>query len=236
MVLPTYNEAENVKQIVVRALAALPPGSHVLVVDDDSPDGTGRLAEDLASREPSVEVLHRSKREGLGHAYLHGFAYALERGAEVVCQMDADFSHDPATLPDLIAALSSADVVLGSRYVPGGKVEDWGLARRLLSRGGSLYARVILQLPLRDLTSGFKAYRRQALGPLLAADVEAAGYVFQVETTYRAWRAGRRIVEIPITFRDRAAGTSKMTLAIAAEAAWRVPLMRWRLREARRRR
>lgn len=233
LVLPTYNEAENVEQVVQLALEALPPHAHVLIVDDNSPDGTGQLADQIAEGETAVEVLHRPTRDGLGQAYLNGFTHALQAGADVLCQMDADFSHDPHALPELLARLSDADVVLGSRYVAGGRVEDWGAIRRVISRGGSWYARRILGVPLRDLTGGFKAFRRDAVASLVAAEIAAQGYVFQIEMTYRAWRAGRSIVEVPIVFRDRKAGSSKMSLGIAIEAVWRVPWMRWRLRRNR---
>jgi dolichol-phosphate mannosyltransferase len=230
LILPTYNEAENLEQVVRRSLVALPPSSRVLVVDDDSPDGTGRMADELAAKEPAVEVLHRSAREGLGPAYLAGFSHALERGAGVVCQMDADLSHDPTALPLLIGALENADVAIGSRYAPGGSIEHWGTVRRIVSRGGIWYARMLFGLPLRDLTGGFKAFRREAVKPVVEAEIGGHGYVFQIETTYRLWRAGFRIVEVPITFGERRAGRSKMTPAIAVEAAWRVPWARWRLR------
>jgi len=227
VVVPTYNEAENVEQIVRAALAAA-PGARILVVDDASPDGTGAIADRLAAELDAVEVLHRAGKEGLGRAYLAGFARALEGGAELVCEMDADFSHDPSDLPRLIAAAGRADVALGSRYAPGGQVEDWGLLRRLLSRGGSLYARIVLGVGVRDLTGGFKCFRREVLERLDLDAVIADGYGFQIELTYRALQAGFTVEEVPIVFRDRRAGTSKMNVRIALEAVWKVPALRLR--------
>ena len=229
LILPTYNEAENLERIVRAALPRLAEGSpepHILVVDDGSPDGTGRIADRLAAELPGVEVLHRTAKEGLGRAYLAGFRHALDRGADQVIEMDADFSHDPADLPRLLR--EDADLVLGSRYVRGGGVENWGLFRRALSRGGSLYARVILGVPIRDLTGGFKCFRRATLEGIGFADTHADGYGFQIELTYRAYRAGYRVKEIPIVFRDRERGTSKMTARIALEAIWKVPALRFR--------
>ncbi len=230
VVMPTYNEAENVEAIV-RATAAvlgrLAPGSHrILIVDDGSPDGTGELADALAGELPVVEVLHRQIKDGLGHAYLAGFARALEGGAQVVIEMDADFSHDPRYLGDLLAASGDADLVLGSRYVPGGGVRDWGLLRRLVSRGGGWYARALLRVDVRDLTGGFKCIRREVLEAIDLHSVRAEGYVFQIEVTYRALLAGFRIREVPIVFRDRTAGSSKMSTRIAIEAMWLVPRLR----------
>jgi dolichol-phosphate mannosyltransferase len=230
LVIPTFNEAPNVEAIVGAALGQLPEGSHILVVDDASPDGTGEIADRLASNEPRVEVLHRGFKEGLGPAYVAGFRQVLAAGADVVAQMDADFSHDPADLPRLLAAVEDADLVLGSRYVDGGGVSDWGPTRRAISRQGSAYARAILGVRVSDLTGGFKAFRREVLEEIDLDTLESLGYAFQVETTYRAIRAGFRVVEIPITFRDRRVGESKMTGRIVAEAALRVPLMRIRLR------
>lgn len=227
VVVPTYNEAENLEPFV-RALVAAAPDVHVLVVDDNSPDGTGRIADGLAGELASVEVLHRPGKEGLGRAYLAGFAHVLERGAELVLEMDADFSHDPADVARLIEAAERADVVLGSRYVEGGGVEDWGLPRRMLSRGGSLYARLVLGVGVRDLTGGFKCFRRRVLEELDLAAVIADGYGFQIELTYRAIRAGCRVEEVPIVFRERRAGSSKMNVRIAAEAIWKVPALRLR--------
>jgi dolichol-phosphate mannosyltransferase len=232
IVLPTYNEAENL-EAVVRAVLAAAPGVRVLVVDDNSPDGTGRIADRLAAELEAVEVLHRAGKEGLGRAYLAGFKEVLARGAELILEMDADFSHDPADVPRLIEAAERADLVLGSRYVAGGRVEDWGLVRRLVSRGGSLYARLVLGVGVRDLTGGFKCFRREVLETLDLDAVIADGYGFQIELTYRALRAGFTVVEIPIVFRDRRAGTSKMNVRIAAEAMWKVPALRLRMRRER---
>jgi len=223
--LPTYDERENLAPIL-QAIHAVVPEVDVLVVDDDSPDGTGRLADELASRDPRVKVLHRAAKQGLGRAYLAGFAWALERGYGLVLEMDADFSHDPRHLPALLAASRSADVVLGSRYVPGGGTENWGLLRRLVSRGGSLYARTVLQVPVRDLTGGFKCFRREVLEALDLGSVECSGYAFQIELTYRALRRGFRVVEIPIVFADRRVGRSKMSRAIVLEAMGKVWSMR----------
>jgi dolichol-phosphate mannosyltransferase len=230
VILPTYNEAENLERIVGAVLEQLPDSGRVLVVDDNSPDGTGEIADRLAKETDRMRVLHRPRKEGLGPAYLAGFHVALDAGAERVVEMDADFSHDPAYLPKLIGAADHFDLVIGSRYVPGGGVTDWGPVRRFISRGGSAYARVALGLPIRDLTGGFKCFRREVLEAINIDTIEARGYAFQVETTYRAIRAGFRVVEIPIVFRDRADGTSKMSRSIVAEAIWRVPAMRFRRR------
>lgn len=227
LVLPTYNEAENLERFV-RAVLAAAPELHVLVVDDSSPDGTGDIADRLAGELPGVEVLHRAAKEGLGRAYLAGFERALADGAELVLEMDADFSHDPADLPRLLAAAERADLVLGSRYVKGGGVRDWGLLRRLVSRGGSWYARMILRVPVRDLTGGFKCFRRGVLERLDLDAVHADGYGFQIELTYRALQAGFTVEEVPIVFRDRQAGSSKMTARIAVEAVWKVPALKLR--------
>jgi dolichol-phosphate mannosyltransferase len=231
LVLPTYNEAENLASLVRSALPELERSGHphkLLVVDDDSPDGTGRIADRLAAELEPVEVLHRGRKQGLGRAYLAGFAVALERGAGLVLEMDSDFSHDPADLPRLIAASETADLVLGSRYMPGGGITDWGPVRRALSRGGSWYARTVLGLPLRDLTGGFKCFRREVLEALDLNGVHADGYGFQIELTYRAVKAGFAVAEIPILFRERRLGESKMTARIAVEAVWKVPAMRFR--------
>ena len=228
LVLPTYNEAENIELITAAVLDQLGPGDHVLVVDDNSPDGTGRLADEIAVHEPRVEVLHRPGKAGLGRAYLAGFRYALDAGADYVMEMDSDFSHDPKDIPRLIAAAADADLVLGSRYVPGGGVTDWGLLRQAISRGGSWYARKVLGVPVRDLTGGFKCFRRAVLERLDIDDVHADGYGFQIELTYRALKAGFRVVEVPIVFRDRRAGQSKMHARIALEAVWKVPALRRR--------
>jgi dolichol-phosphate mannosyltransferase len=230
VILPTYNEAENLERIVGAVLEQLPPSRRVLIVDDNSPDGTGQIADRLASFDESIAVLHRDRKEGLGPAYLAGFRVALDAGAERIIEMDADFSHDPAYLPRLIEATENADLAIGSRYVPGGGVTDWGPMRRLISRGGSAYARIALRLPVRDLTGGFKCFRRVVLETIDLDTIEARGYAFQVETTYRALKAGFRVVEVPIVFRDRVDGTSKMSKAIVAEAMWRVPAMRFKRR------
>jgi dolichol-phosphate mannosyltransferase len=230
VILPTYNEAENLERIVGAVLEQLPPSGTVLVVDDHSPDGTGEIADRLARSNESVRVLHRARKEGLGPAYLAGFHLALDAGAQRIIEMDADFSHDPAYLPRLIGATENADLVIGSRYVPGGGVTEWGPTRRFISRGGSAYARLALGLPIRDLTGGFKCFRREVLEAINLDTIEARGYAFQVETTFRAITAGFRVVEIPIVFRDRRDGTSKMNRAIVAEAIWRVPAMRFRRR------
>jgi dolichol-phosphate mannosyltransferase len=230
VVIPTYNEAANVEPIV-RAVAAelhrlAPDRFRILVVDDGSPDGTGEIADRLARELPTVEVLHRQAKAGLGHAYLAGFVLALEGEAELVFEMDADFSHDPSHLGPMLEAAQDADLVLGSRYVPGGGVRDWGWVRRLVSRGGGLYARLILRVDVRDLTGGFKCIRREVLETIDLGSVRAEGYVFQIEVTYRALLAGFRVREVPIVFRDRTAGTSKMSTRIAVEAMWLVPRLR----------
>jgi dolichol-phosphate mannosyltransferase len=209
-------------------LEHLPESRRVLIVDDNSPDGTGKIADRLADSSESIGVLHRERKEGLGPAYLAGFRVALEGGAERIIEMDADFSHDPSYLPRLIEATERADLAIGSRYVPGGGITDWGPTRRFISRGGSAYARVALGLPIKDLTGGFKCFRRIVLETIDLDTIEARGYAFQVETTYRAIKAGFRVVEVPIVFKDRADGTSKMSRAIVAEAMWRVPAMRLR--------
>jgi dolichol-phosphate mannosyltransferase len=233
LILPTYNEAENVEPIVRAAGEVLsrasPDGHQVLVVDDGSPDGTGAIADRLARERSWVEVLHRTSKNGIGPAYLAGFRHALDRGAGFVMEMDSDFSHDPADLARLLATVhGGADLALGSRYVPGGGVSDWGLLRRLISEGGSAYARLVLGLPVRDLTGGFKCFRREVLEAIHFDGVRSRGYAFQVELTYRAVRAGFRVVEVPIVFRDRQRGQSKMSWRIALEAAFLVPGLRFR--------
>jgi len=230
VILPTYNEAENLERIVAAILEQLPESGRVLVVDDNSPDGTGEIADRLAEGNERIAVVHRAVKEGLGPAYLAGFRIALDAGAERIVEMDADFSHDPAYLPQLIEATESADLAIGSRYVPGGGVTDWGPLRRFISRGGSTYARLALGVPIRDLTGGFKCFRRIVLETIELETIQARGYAFQVETTYRAIKAGFRVVEVPIVFKDRADGTSKMSKAIVAEAIWRVPALRFRRR------
>jgi dolichol-phosphate mannosyltransferase len=232
LILPTYNEAENVEAVVVAARATLaaaaPEGFRILVVDDSSPDGTGALADRLAAAHPGeIEVLHRTERTGLGPAYLAGFARALDGGAGFVCEMDADLSHDPADLARLLDAVrAGAGVALGSRYVDGGGIADWGPLRRAISRGGSWYARRVLRVGVRDLTGGFKCFRADVLRAIDLPTVRSHGYAFQVELTYRALCAGFEVVEVPIVFRDRRRGESKMSWRIALEAAWLVPAIR----------
>jgi dolichol-phosphate mannosyltransferase len=231
LVLPTYNEAENIGPLARAALAALQEAemSHrVLIVDDSSPDGTGQIADRLAAELEPVEVLHRERKQGLGRAYLAGFARALEGGAELIMEMDSDFSHDPRDIPRLIAAADAADLVLGSRYVPGGGISNWGFLRRLVSRGGSAYARWLLGVPVRDLTGGFKCFNRRVLETIDLSGVHADGYGFQIELTYRAIKAGFTVAEVPIVFREREVGSSKMTARIALEAVWKVPALRLR--------
>jgi dolichol-phosphate mannosyltransferase len=222
--LPTYNERENLEKML-RALA--PHGVRVLVIDDNSPDGTGQIADGLARELDFVSVLHRDRKEGLGPAYLAGFRRALADGADYVLEMDCDFSHDPADVPRLLAAMENgADLALGSRYVPGGGTENWGLVRRFVSSGGSLYARVLLGLGIRDLTGGFKCYRRAVLERIDLDAIHSKGYAFQIEGTYRTIRAGFNVVEVPIKFVDRTEGTSKMSRTIFLEAVTRVPALR----------
>ena len=232
VVIPTYNEAENIEGIVRAARAELervaPAGHRILVVDDNSPDGTGQIADRLAASDSTVEVLHRATKTGLGHAYLAGFDHALRGEAEVVIEMDADFSHDPRYLGPLLDAARETDLVLGSRYVEGGGVEDWGLLRRLISRGGCFYARTILGVSIHDLTGGFKCIHRRVLEGIQLETIRAEGYVFQIEVTYRALLAGFRVTEIPIVFKDRSVGSSKMSARIAAEAMLAVPFLRRR--------
>ena len=225
--LPTYNERENLGPMVDALLERLGPDDTILVIDDGSPDGTGELADRIAAEHDGrVAVLHRTQKEGLGPAYLAGFRRALGDGAELVLEMDCDFSHDPDDVPRLIAASADADLVLGSRYVDGGRVENWGAGRRFVSRTGSLYAQALLATHIRDLTGGFKCYRREVLERIDLDAIHSKGYAFQIETTYRALRAGFRVVEIPITFTDREIGRSKMSRTIVAEAIWRVPALR----------
>jgi dolichol-phosphate mannosyltransferase len=230
LILPTYNEAENIEGLVKAVLARLPESRRVLIVDDNSPDGTGEIADRLAGMHPDVSVLHREAKEGLGPAYIAGFREALAGGAELIMEMDSDFSHDPAYLPQMLRAAESADLVIGSRYVPGGGVTEWGKVRRFISRGGSRYARVILGVDVQDLTGGFKCFRRAVLEAIDLDQVNARGYAFQVEMTYRAIQAGFTVAEVPIVFRDRTKGHSKMSKRIVLEAIWRVPAMRMRRR------
>ena len=230
LIIPTYNEASNLERIVRASLPELEraaPGIHrILVVDDNSPDGTGAIADALAAELATLEVLHRPGKSGLGQAYLAGFARALDGGAERVIEMDADFSHDPRYLPALIGASEHADLVLGSRYIAGGGVRDWGVLRQLISRGGGIYARLILGIHVRDLTGGFKCIRREVLEAIDLPSVRAEGYVFQIEVTYRAVLAGFTVREVPIVFADRTAGKSKMSSRIALEAMLRVPTLK----------
>ena len=217
VVIPTYNEAGNLRTIVAAIYDALPEAS-ILIVDDASPDGTGRLADDLAAGYPTLAVLHRADKQGLGTAYVAGFRHALQRDVDRVVAMDADFSHDPRYLPALLAAAEDADLVIGSRYVPGGRTPDWGLSRRLISGCGNVFARTLLRLPVRDCTAGFKCYRRGVLEALDLDAIRLEGYAFQIETVYQSVRKGFRIKEVPIVFRDRTVGKSKMSTAIVAEA------------------
>ena len=230
VIIPTYNEAPNVERIVRATLAELerltPGDFRILVVDDGSPDGTGELADGLALERQGVEVIHRDGKAGLGKAYLAGFSRALTGEAELVIEMDADYSHDPRYLESLLEAAKDADVVLGSRYVPGGGVENWGALRRFVSRGGGIYARMVLRLDVHDLTGGFKCIRREVLESIDLQSIRAEGYVFQIEITYRALLAGFRVKEVPIVFTDRTAGASKMSARIAVEAMWMVPRLR----------
>jgi dolichol-phosphate mannosyltransferase len=228
IVVPTYNEAENLRPIAAAILGQLPAAT-LLIVDDSSPDGTGALADELAASDARVRVCHRQRKEGLGRAYLEGFAVALGEGASTVAQMDADWSHDPAALPALLAPIErgDADVAIGSRYTRGGRVTDWGLGRRMVSRGGSLFARLVLGLHVNDLTGGFKAWRASTLASIDFGGIHAGGYVFQIEMTYRARLAGARLLEVPITFRDRRVGASKMSRRIIVEALVVVLRLRW---------
>lgn len=221
VVIPTYNEVANLEPVLARLRVAVPQAD-VLVVDDASPDGTGHLADRLAGADPAVAVLHRPAKEGLGAAYLAGFEWGLAHRYDVLVEMDADGSHRPEELPRLLAALAGADLVIGSRWIPGGAVRNWPLRRRLLSRGGNTYARLVLGLPLRDVTAGFRAFRRGTLEGVKLRDVASQGYCFQVDVAWRAVAAGCRVVEVPITFVERERGVSKMDRAIVTEALWRV--------------
>ena len=227
--IPTYDERENLEPMI-RALGEVldVARDRVLVIDDSSPDGTGAIADSLAAELPWAFVLHRERKEGIGPAYIAGFRWALAANAELILEMDCDFSHDPADVPRLIAAAGDADLVLGSRYAPGGGTRNWGRLRRVVSRGGCLYAQAFLGLGIRDLTGGFKCFRRSALEAIDLDALSAHGYAFQIEATYRVHRAGLRIAEVPITFVERRAGASKMTASIVAEAMWQVPLLRVR--------
>ena len=228
VVLPTYDEAENLPGIAAAILAAV-PASTLLIVDDNSPDGTGRLADELAAGNPRIKVRHRPAKAGIGRAYLDGFRVALDGGATALFQMDADWSHDPMSLPRLLAPIAEgrADLVIGSRYVRGGRVLDWGLGRRLVSRMGSLFAQTVLRLRPNDLTGGFKCWRAETLAAIPFDGVHGGGYVFQIEMTHRASRSGARVAEVPITFQDRRVGQSKMSKRIIVEALIVVVRLRW---------
>jgi dolichol-phosphate mannosyltransferase len=221
VIIPTYNEADNVKQITGRVRAAV-PAAHLLVADDNSPDGTGKIADELAEVDDHVHVLHRPGKQGLGAAYVAGFRWALDNSYDVAVEMDADGSHAPEELPKLLAALRDADLVLGSRWVRGGTVVNWPKRREILSRGGNFYARTMLRLPLRDATGGYRAFRRAVLEDLPLDEVGSQGYCFQVDLAWRTWRRGFRVVEVPITFAERERGESKMSGSIVREAFWRV--------------
>jgi dolichol-phosphate mannosyltransferase len=234
VIVPTYNESENLELIASRLHAAVPT-AHLLVVDDNSPDGTGKLADELAAVHDWAHVLHRTGKQGLGAAYVAGFGWAREHGYDVVVEMDADGSHAPEQLPRLLAALENADLVLGSRWVEGGEVINWPKSRELLSRGGNLWTRLALGLPLKDATGGYRAYRRPLLDTVLAHDVASQGYCFQVDLAWQIWRAGHRVVEVPISFVERERGESKMSRAIVVEALWRVTLWGVTSRRSRRR-
>ncbi len=223
--IPTYNERENIDRIVPQVLSEL-PGAHVLVIDDNSPDGTGELADRLASSDQRIHVLHRQTKEGLGRAYIAGFGWALERNYQFIVEFDADFSHNPAYLPEMIFRLQTKDVVIGSRRVRGGGVENWGLKRKLISSAGSIYARMVLGIPVKDLTGGFNGFRREALESIGIGSIQASGYAFQIEIKYRAVKQGLRVEEMPILFPDRTRGESKMSSSIFLEAMITV----WKLR------
>ncbi|MGW8375939.1 polyprenol monophosphomannose synthase [Streptomyces sp. ODS28] len=221
VIVPTYNEADNIKPVVTRVRSAVPE-AHVLVADDNSPDGTGKIADELAAEDEQVHVLHRQGKEGLGAAYLAGFRWGIERGYDVLVEMDADGSHQPEELPRLLTALRGADLVLGSRWVPGGRIVNWPRSRQFLSRGGSTYSRLLLDVPIRDVTGGYRAFRAATLEGLGMEAVASQGYCFQVDLARRAVHAGYRVVEVPITFVERERGDSKMSRDIVAEALWRV--------------
>jgi dolichol-phosphate mannosyltransferase len=235
VIIPTFQERENLSSIVARVRANVPT-AHVLVADDNSPDGTGKVADELASDDDQVHVLHRAAKEGLGAAYVAGFEWALREGYDVIVEMDADGSHQPEQLPRLLEALETADVVLGSRWVAGGQVSNWPKSREFLSRGGNMYTRIVLGLPLRDATGGYRAYRAKVLEAFDLTTVRSQGYCFQVDLAWRSWQRGYRVVEVPITFVERVLGASKMSRKIVFEALWRVTLwgIRDRLRPGRR--
>ncbi|MFF7157728.1 glycosyltransferase [Streptomyces sp. NPDC008139] len=221
VIIPTYNEAENIKPIVQRVRTSV-PDAHILVADDNSPDGTGKLADELAGADEQVHVLHRQGKEGLGAAYLAGFQWGIDNGYGVLVEMDADGSHQPEELPRLLTALKSADLVLGSRWIPGGRVVNWPKSREYLSRGGSTYSRLLLDVPIRDVTGGYRAFRKETLEGLGMAEIASAGYCFQVDLAWRAVKGGFHVVEVPITFVERERGDSKMSRNIVVEALWRV--------------
>ncbi len=227
IVIPTYNEIENLKTLIERVLAVAPQNVEILVVDDNSPDGTGELADSIAKRESRVHVLHREKKMGLGTAYVNGFRWGLEKGYDAMIEMDADFSHDPKYLPTMLQLLNENDVVIGSRYVPGGGVVNWGLSRKILSRGGSCYSRLILGAPIRDFTGGFNGWKRHVLEAVDLGTLRSDGYSFQIELKYRSFRRGFKITEFPIIFEDRKVGKSKMSKKIVFEALQRVWSFRW---------
>jgi dolichol-phosphate mannosyltransferase len=237
VIIPTYQERENIASITARVRAAV-PDADILVADDHSPDGTGKIVDELAADDVRLHVLHRAGKHGLGAAYVAGFGWALDRGYDVIVEMDADGSHQPEQLPSLLAALTTADVVLGSRWVPGGQVRNWPRSRQLISRGGNTYARIALSLPLRDATGGYRAYRARVLRSFDLTTVRSQGYCFQVDLALRSWQRGYRVVEVPITFIERELGASKMNRKIVLEALWRVTLwgvvgrLRWRRRRA----
>ncbi|WP_329130041.1 polyprenol monophosphomannose synthase [Streptomyces sp. NBC_01476] len=221
VIIPTYNEAENIKPIVARVRASVPE-AHLLIADDNSPDGTGKIADELSQSDENVHVMHRQGKEGLGAAYLAGFQWGIDAGYGVLVEMDADGSHQPEELPRLLTALKSADLVLGSRWISGGRVVNWPKSREFISRGGSTYSRLLLDVPIRDVTGGYRAFRRETLEGLGLGEVASAGYCFQVDLAWRAVKAGFHVVEVPITFVERERGDSKMSRSILVEALWRV--------------
>jgi dolichol-phosphate mannosyltransferase len=221
VIIPTYNEVDNIRPVVTRVRTAVPE-AHVLIADDNSPDGTGKVADEMAAEDGRVRVLHREGKEGLGAAYLAGFRWGIDNGYDVLVEMDADGSHQPEELPRLLTALKGADLVLGSRWVPGGRVVNWPRSREFISRGGSMYSRTLLGMPLKDITGGYRAFRKETLLGLGMDDVASQGYCFQVDLAHRAVQAGYQVVEVPITFVERERGDSKMSRDILVEALWRV--------------
>jgi dolichol-phosphate mannosyltransferase len=234
IVIPTYNEIQNLKGLTEAVFQVVDSKAHlygvkevnVLIVDDNSPDGTGKLADEIAKKEPRLNVLHRNEKNGLGKAYVAGFAWALDRGYDAVCEMDADFSHNPTYLPEFWRLLKDHDVVMGSRYVPGGGVRNWGITRQVISRGGSVYARAILGMPINDMTGGYNAWRRSVLEAVDISTLRSEGYAFQIELKWRAWKKKFKLIEFPILFEDRTAGQSKMNKRIIVEAMMRVAGMK----------